>query len=294
MLLFLSALLGQLAGAEGPIPKSSAETDLPDLEIFKQQVKGKLRSDRLLLSQYTYKVEEVVNMIDKKGEVKKTESKVHEVFPSLEEKMTYRRLIAEDGEPVSQKKLEKQDNKHQKKLDKRARKLEREATSDREKRLAKEAEELRKEEEVIDELFRLYEMEIAGRETLEGCSSIYVDFAPRPNFKTKRKEIKFLKKIKGRVWVCEADHEVIRLEAEMIESASWVFGVFGKLYQGSRLNFQRRKVNDEIWLPYETEFFGSGRLLFFKFRFEGGEKYWDYRKFTVGSSITYHSDTAKD
>jgi len=198
-----------------------------------------------------------------------------------------------DGEPVSPKKLDKQDKKHQKKLDKRARKLEREGTSEREKRLEKKAEEIRKEDEIIDEAFRLYDFELVGREVLEGCSNVMVDFSPKPDFKTKRKEIKFLKKIQGRVWVCEADHELVRLEIEMIESASWVFGVFGKLYEGSRLDFQRRRINDEIWLPYEAVFSGSGRFLFFKFRFEGSEKYSDYRKFTVGSSITYHPDSVE-
>ena len=177
-----------------------------------------------------------------------------------------------------------------KKLDKRARELEREGTSDREKHLTEEAEELRKEEEIIDELFRLYDFELVGREPLEGCSSVLVDFIPKPDFKSKRDETKFLRKLQGRVWVWESDHEVIRLEVEMIESASWVFGVFGKLYEGTLLNFQRRKVNEEIWLPFETEFSGAGRFLFFKFRFEGGERYSDYRKFTVDSSITYHPD----
>ena len=69
---------------------------LPALAAFSQEVKKKLRSDRLLLSQYTFTVEEIVERIGKKGEIKKGEKKVYEVFPSLEEKMTYRRSISED------------------------------------------------------------------------------------------------------------------------------------------------------------------------------------------------------
>jgi hypothetical protein len=65
-------------------------------------------------------------------------------------------------------------------------------------------------------MFQLYEFDLVGREVIEGCSSVMVDFSPKSDFEAKRKEIKFLKKIRGRVWVCEDDHELVRLEAEMI------------------------------------------------------------------------------
>ena len=119
LLLFLT-LFCQLTSAQEP---AESQPPLPDLETLGKEVKKKLISDRLLLSQYTFKLDEVVNMINKKGEVKKSETKSYEVFPSLEDKLTYRRLISEDGKPVSQKKLEKQDRKHQKKIEKRLRKL---------------------------------------------------------------------------------------------------------------------------------------------------------------------------
>ena len=284
--LFLGLLwLGVTAAST---PGKTADDALPELEPFLQEVKRHLRSDRLLRSQYTFKEKETVHELNKKGEIKKTTVKVYEVFPSLEEEMTYRRLISENGEPVSEKKLQKQDRKHQKKLEKRRKKLAREGQSEREKRLEKEAEEQDKEDKIIDEMFSLYDFSLEGRDSVEACRSVVVDFSPRRDFKTKSKEIKFLKKIKGRAWVCEEDHQLIRLEAEMIESASWGLGVFGKLYEGTHFSFQRRRINEEIWLPAELQFEGSGRVVFFKFRVEGGSEYWDYKKFTVDSSITYH------
>jgi len=46
-------------------------------------------------------------------------------------------------------------------------------------------------------------------------------------------------------------------------------------------------VNDEIWLPAEMRFNGSGRALVRKFRIENVVQYSDYRKFSVETDTTF-------
>src|SRR5262245_16424502 len=142
-----------LVAAIGAALQSDAAKPLPELAPFLQEVRKHLRSDRLLLSQYTYVEKNVEKQLDDKGNVKKTDTEIYEVYPSLEEGQTYSRLVEKNGKPVPAGEIEKQDRQHDKKVRERVRKLEREGVSERDKRLAKEAEEKRKEEETIDELF---------------------------------------------------------------------------------------------------------------------------------------------
>jgi hypothetical protein len=275
------------------IAQQPPEQPLPELAPFLQEVRKHLRSDRLLLSQYTYTARTTERELDAKGNTKKTDVEVYEVYPSLEEGETYERLIERNGKPIDPKELAKKDREHEKKAAERARKLEREGTSEREKRLAKEAEERRKEDEAIDEMFRLYQIEMLGREEQEGHSTIVLRFAPRPDFQTRTDSGKILKKLAGRAWVNESDHELIRIEAELIDNLSFGMGVLARLNKGAKAYFQRRRVNGEIWLPAEARFTGTGRLLLLKgLRVDQSMEFSDYRKFTVETSVSYPS--AKD
>ena len=122
----------------------------------------------------------------------------------------------------------------------------------------------------------------------EQRASILFEFSPRPEYKAKSKELKFLKKVRGKAWICDDDYQLIRVEAETIETIAFGLGILVRLHKGARLTFQRQRVNDEIWLPSVAQFAGKGRILLLKgFRFEGTSEYSDYQKFTVQSSISF-------
>ncbi len=264
---------------------------LPELDSFLARIKENLRSDRLLLSQYTYKEKETEHHLDKKGKVKKTEVRVYEVYPSLEEDMTYRRLISKNGELIEDKKLEKQDKKHNKKVEQRARKLAKEKTSDRERRLAKETEEEQKEQDTIDELMQIYEYSMLGRETIDGHSTILLRFTPVHGYKPKTDDGKMLKKFRGRAWFSEQDYQLVQVEVELIENIRFGLGLVARLHKGAQLVFKRRRINNEIWLPAEAYAAGSARVLLLKvFRIEAVSEFSDYKKFTVASSVTFSEE----
>jgi hypothetical protein len=268
-----------------------SDRPLPELSSFLQEVRKHLRSDRLLLSQYTFTQTNTERHLDGNGNVKKTEIEVYEVYPSLEEGQTYRKLISKDGKPLSPRELEKQDQEHEKKSQERTRKLERERVSERAKREAKEAEEKRKEDETIDEIFRLYDFSLIGREAMDGHSTISLGFQPRPGYKAKTDEGKIFQRIGGRGWFSETDHELVRLELELIDTISFGMGILARLNKGARLTFQRDRINKEVWLPASAHFSGSARLLVFKgLKIDVTSEYSDYRKFTVESSVTYSGD----
>ena len=270
--------------------ESVSDPLIPDPESFIREVKKNAVSDRLLLRRYTYKETQTMRALNKDGEVRKTKLEVFEVFPHWDKKYVYRRLISKNGEPVSRKELEKQDRRHREKLEKQARKLAKKGAREREIAKLKDEEEGRKEKEVLDELFRLYVFKPLRREQIKGFSTILLEFHPKPEYKATTKEVKFLKKIRGRVWISEVDYQIVRVEAETIKTISWGLGILARLQQGTHMTFQRQKINDEIWLPSMTHLAMKGRILLLKgFRMELTSEYSDYRKFTVQSWVSFAS-----
>jgi hypothetical protein len=265
-----------------------SDKSLPKLGEFLKGVRAHLHSDRVLLSKYTYIEKYHERQLDKKGKVKSTEESIYEVYPSFEENLTYHRLISKNGKPLSEKELAKQDQRHDKKLQEHARRTEREGTNERAHRLAKEAEVKRKEEEEIDEIFRQFQIAMVGREYLDGNSTIVLTFSPRPDYKPHTTDAKINSKFAGRAWICEQDYEVVRIQVNLIDNLTFGMGVLLRLNKGASGVGQRRKINDEIWLPAETRFTFSGRLLLLK----GGSidattEYSNYKKFTVETQVKF-------
>jgi hypothetical protein len=264
-------------------PTATDFKPLPELNSFIQGIRKHLHSDRILQSRYTYTEKTILRMLDSGGEVKSTETRVNEVYPSVEEQLTYRKLISKNDRLVSEKDVRKSDDSYEKKLREWQRKIERESAEERQRR---ESESLRKEEAARDEAFRLYRISMIGREELEGISVIALRFEPQPEYKPKTQEGKILAKVQGKAWFSEEDQELVRIEAELLSNMSFGLGFVAKLNKGMRLVFQRRRVNEEVWLPASAHFTGTGRLLVFKgFRIDQEMVYSDYRKFSIESGF---------
>jgi hypothetical protein len=273
-------------------PADSPARNLPDLDTFLQGVRANLRSDRILLSQYTYNRKQTKIHLDKKGNPKRREVNEFQIFPSLDDKYTYERQTVKDGKPVDPEKIEKQDREHDKKLKKRAKELEKEGVDERTKRLRKEEEEKRKEDLVIDELFRLYEFSLISREYIEGYSAILLEFNPRPDFKPSSKEAKVLAKLAGKAWFCEEDYQLIKSEVEFIDNVTFGKGLLARLHKGTKASILRRRINDEVWLPARAHVTGSARILLLKkIRINTIDEFSEYRKYAVDTSIDYLADT---
>ena len=86
----------------------------------------------------------------------------------------------------------------------------------------------------------------------------------------------------GKAWVSESEYELVRLEAEAIETASFGLGLLARVHKGSKAAFERRKVNGEQWLPARATYTGSARVMLVKvMRLGGTLEFSDYRKFSV-------------
>ena len=119
---------------------------------------------------------------------------------------------------------------------------------------------VREEQDEVDDVFHVYDFRLVERQSIDGQPMIVVDFSPKPGAAPKTDDGKMLTKARGRAWVSEDDYELARLEAEMI--ADVPVGLFlAKLYKGTTISVDRRKVNGEVWLPARVRLNLSGRAL---------------------------------
>jgi len=251
-------LLSLLLAAQLPAVQ---EEPLPDTASFISEFRKTLHRDEKLLSQYTYTDKETLYSLDSKGKVKKSETDVYQVFHAEEEWQTYRRQIMKKGVTVSEKELEKKDREEKERV---AKETARRGKQSEEKRREEQAKEDREEQELLDDVFAMYDVQLVQRELINGVSTILVTFKPKPDYKSRTKDGKILQHIAGRAWIAEDDHELARLEAEIIDPISIGAGILAKLQKGSTLNFERRKINGEIWLPVRAETLLNARLLMLK------------------------------
>lgn len=282
-------LLGLLIAVAGPRAFVSSEVPLPDASSFLSSVQKKLRSDRQLLSEYTYTQREVHTDLDGSGKAKKTRTRVYEVFPGVEEWQTYKRLISEDGIPRKPEEVAKDDLKHRAEVEKELRKRSRNgADLDRKK-----AEEFRKEEEAIQEAFRLYDIRLVRREEIDGHASILMTFAPKPSYKPKTREGRWLQKIAGEAWFSETEHEMIKIDARVIDTISFG-GIVARLNKGTRVLAQRQKFNNEVWLPSRVEFAANARVMLLKgFNQRGVSEYYDHKKYQVQTILNFGTEKSR-
>jgi hypothetical protein len=275
-----AAALGALvhAGAEAPAPQPN-EGPLPDPRAFAHEVRTRLRADRELQSEYTYIERREEIRVSKLGEVTEGPVKVYEVYPSREPGHTYKRLIAVNGVPLAPEELAKADRKHREDLRRERERRARETPGERSRRLAKEAEERRQRAAVLDEIFNAYHIRLVRREVVDGHPTILATLDPKSDHRPRTDEGRLMKKLRARAWVSESDYQIVRAEVEVIEDVTIGWGIIGRLHKGTRGVFERRKINNEVWLPSRETLVGSGRALLFRsFQVNTVTQYSDYRR----------------
>jgi hypothetical protein len=278
---FLSPLLlGVLlmpSAAEAQSSRTGAP--LPDPATLAASVRAQLEREREVLSRYRYLEMREEIRVTKLGKVVEGPVRLFEVHPSAEPGETYKRLIAVDGVPLSDEELEARDREHEENQRRARQERLREAPAEREKRLRQKAREREEEQELLDEIFRTYDIQLLGRETLDGHPVIVARLEPRPGIRPRTDEGELMLKVRGRAWVSEIDHQVVRLELDVFDDLTIGWGIIGRLHKGSRAIFERRRVAEGVWLPAKTTYIASGRsLVFHRFDIETTTEYFGYER----------------
>jgi hypothetical protein len=282
LILIVALTASALVRAQTPAPA------VPDRDAFIAEVRSRLRTDEDLQGKYTYLEKRQQIKVSKLGKVQLGQTRLFQVYPSPDPGRTYRRLMAVDGVPLDPAALKARDEARKKSLEDEAAARARETSRERERRESKEAEARKERQETVDDVFRVYDIAFLGRETVDGYQSVVASLEPRPNVATRSEVGKYFSKFRGRAWVSEHDYQVVKVEMEAVENLNVGWGILGRVHKGSRMIVERRKVNDEVWLPARVTFEVLGRsVLVRKFSVRAVTEFSDYKKFEVATSETF-------
>jgi hypothetical protein len=267
---------------------AAQDRPLPDLQPFLQEVRKHLDTDDERQSGYMYVETRRQHKLDKNGNATDESVKVVESYPGLPGEDRWEREISEDGKPVPAAELEKRDRERQKHVEEYARRVAQDPAKERAKQERERERDRKERAEAIDDAFRIYDIRMLGREQIEGHGTIVLSLTPRPGVKTRTRGGGIMRNFAGRAWISESEHELVRLDLEAIDTVSFGLGLLARVHKGSRASFQRRKVNDEAWLPAIARFSASARVGLVKvFRRDGTAEFSNYKKFNVDTSVTY-------
>jgi hypothetical protein len=273
-------------------PVFAQQRPLPNADAFLQETKKHLQTDSALQSSYSYLETRRELKIDSRGQSTGESVKVFESYPGLPGEGRWQRLISQDGKPVPAEELAKVDRERKKKAEDYAQRL----TSQPAKTAADQRRDWEKDQRetarIVDDIYRVYDIRMLGRETIDGHDTIAFSLTARPNPQPQTREGGMMRHFAVRAWISETDYELAKLEAEATDTVPIALGLLARVSKGSRLTFERRKVNGEVWLPARASYMGSARVALVKtIRRGGSSEYSNYKKFTVGTSTTFEGPT---
>jgi hypothetical protein len=265
---------------------SAQERPLPDFDTFAAQVKKHLATDEERQSGYMFVERRTEQKVDGAGRVTSESVKVFEVYPGLPGEERYRRLIEQNGKGLVPEKLASQDRERREDVESYARAQASE--SQRQKAEREHEKSRRRYAAAVDDLFRIYDIRMVRRESIDGHATILATLDPKDNVRPQTDDGKIMRNFKARAWISESDYEIVRVEIEAVRDLSFGMGLLARVHKGTVATFERRKVNNEVWLPATVTWTASGRLLLVRrLRLRGVSEFSGYKKFTVDTSTTY-------
>jgi hypothetical protein len=255
------------------------ERPLPEFKAFAAKVRAHLATDEERQSGYVFTERRTEQKVDGAGKVTDESIRVFEVYPGLDGEERYRRLIEENGRPLPPDKLAKQDRERKQEVDEYVRRSAR--PDQRESRRREQEKRRRRYSAAIDDLFRIYDIKMVRRERIDGHDTIFATLTPN-GVKPQTDDGRIMTHFKARAWVSESDYELVRVEVEAVKTLSIGMGLVARVHQGTQASFERRKVNNEAWLPARVTWTASGRVLLVRrLRLRGVSEFSGYRKFSV-------------
>ena len=216
--------------------------------------------------------------ISRLGKLEVGPRRTFEVHPSVTPGRTYKRLIAVEGQPLDAAELARRDREHQENLRKAAEREKRETPAQRAVRLEEVAEADRERRAIIEDGLAVFAPTLVRRELLDGHPVIVIALNARPDARVITREGRWMKQFEGTAWVSEVDHEIVKLDMHAKGDVTIGWGLLGRIHEGSRFIFQRRKV-ENVWLPAQITFDATGRtLLLRKFQLNVVTTYSGYKR----------------
>ena len=119
-------------------------------------------------------------LADSDGRVKRESVKVFEIHPGLPGEAGWKRLVSEDGKPIPAGEVREQDRERREQVEEYLQRFARDPQAACEAHRQELDRWRRKRAEMIDEVFRVFDLRIIGREVLDGRHTLVLTLEPRP------------------------------------------------------------------------------------------------------------------
>jgi hypothetical protein len=238
-------------------------------EIIRNAVAADERNWRIARN-YTFLERVELRHLDAQGTVKLSEVQTYDV--TLPEGTPYRQLVQKDDRPLPPTEEKRQQESLAKTIAERRQQTE----AERAKRLSAYERRPDWQREAWHELPEAFEFRLVEEGTLDGHSVFIIEGMPRQEYQPRSRTARLFRSLKGRFWVDQQDHQIVKVEAEVIDTIS--VGLFlVRVAKGSRAILELTCVGDGVWLPNHLQVFASARLgLVQALRFEQSVHYSRY------------------
>ena len=252
-------------------------------EIIRHAVAADERNWKIARN-YTFLQRVELRRLDAQGRVKLSEVQTYDV--TLQEGTPYRQLIQRDDRPLPA----TEEKREQVSLAKSIAERRQETAAERAKRLSAYQRRPDWQREAWHELPDAFEFRLAGEGRLDGHSVFIIEARPRQGYQARSRTAKLFRSLRGRFWVDQQDHQIVKVEAEVIDTIS--VGLFlVRVAKGSLGTLELTQVGDGVWLPDRLQVSASARLGLLKaLRIEQTVHYSRYRSVPADARTIYPAE----
>lgn len=255
-----------------PSPSQSG-VPIPDVRQLLQQVQDHQKQLEKQREAFTYSSLQTVQDIDSNGKVTKTETTETETFYVNGHRIE--RTVKKNGQPLNPHDDQKETERVTKLIDKAEK--------------TPSSQPLEGQTISVSRVLDIMDVTNPRRETYHGRSTLVFDFIGRKDAKTHDIAESASKKLKGTVWIDEADCEVAHMEVTFDDNFHVGGGLVANVQKGSNFHFEQAPVDGQLWLPTGGEGTIEARVLLLKnMRQHFIERDYDYKRFRVDA------ESAKD
>jgi hypothetical protein len=254
-----STLRAQTVGA------GARNLPFPDTGRLVAEVAQDQKKIESLLSQYTFTDTTTVDVLDRNGNIRSQHTDRYYLTPTAYEFFSLH--VSHEGNAVSQKDLDGQ----QKKIQKRMMEDERKARKNQAIHP--------KSQMIFGEIIRQSTFTPLRWEQRDGLKTVVYSFEPKSTTRPRGNLAeKIASDLKGKMWISPDEKEIVRIEFSSVSPLR--LGLLGNV-KGFQGFTEQRKFHGELWMPIRQEYIAEGRELFKGFRIREVDEFSDYLKATT-------------
>ena len=246
--------------------QTTANEPLPDVRKLIQEVQDHQKQVEKLREAYTYSSLQTTQNLDAGGNVTKTETTENEDF--FVNGHVIERTVKKNGQPLSDHDGQKETEKVTKLVEKAEK--------------TPPGQPLEGQQVSISRVLEIMDVSSPRRESFRGRPTIVFDFVGRKDARAHGLAEEASKKLKGTLWIDEADRQVAHLEVTFDDNFHVAGGLVANVQKGSNFRFDQAPVDGGLWLPTGGEGMVTARVLLVKnMRQHFIERVYDYKRFKV-------------